>query len=201
MFIDLTLPIDERIPVFPGNPKPTIKQIATISENGWNEKQLTITSHCATHIDAPRHMIDNGKSLSDYPIESFVGEAVVFDVRGKSVIDINIDVVKQNDIVFFWTDHVKHIYETSYFENNPVLSKDMINRLVEKQISIIGIDSFTPDKEPFDYHKTLFHHDIRIVENLAYLEKIPKQRFFCYIFPLNIKEADGAPCRVVAEVK
>ena len=40
MFIDLTLPIDEHIPVFPGDPPAEIKQISTIIEKGWNEKQL-----------------------------------------------------------------------------------------------------------------------------------------------------------------
>ncbi len=201
MFIDLTLPIDIDIPVFPGDPQPKINQISTIAENGWNEKQLVITSHFATHIEAPIHMIENGKTLSDYPIESFIGEAIVFDVRGQSIIDVNVDDVKAKDIVFFHTDHIRHVYEPAYFENNPVLSKDIIEKLIEKEISIVGIDSFTPDNEPFSLHKRLFHHDIRIVENLTRLDQIPTRRFFCYIFPLYIKKADGAPCRVVAQVK
>lgn len=201
MFIDLTLPIDERIPVFPGDPKPEIKQISTIREKGWNEKQLTISSHFSTHIDAPNHMIANGKTLSDYPIASFIAEAVVFDVRGQSIIDVNVDIVKPRDFVFFWTNHIHHIYDSTYFENNPVLSEKTVLKLIEKEISILGIDSFTPDNEPFECHKELFSHDIRIVENLVHLDKIPQQRFLCYIFPLHVKEADGAPCRVVAEVK
>lgn len=201
MFIDLTLPIDEHIPVFPGDPPAEIKQISTIIEKGWNEKQLVITSHFATHIEAPLHMVENGKTLSDYPIDSFFGEAIVFDVRGQLIIDVNVDIVKPHDIVFFRTDHVNHIYEPTYFENNPVFSKETIENLIKKEISIIGIDSFTPDNEPYSLHKKLFHHDIRIVENLMHLDQIPSQRFFCYIFPLNIKEADGAPCRVVAQVQ
>lgn len=201
MFIDLTLPIDARIPVFPKSPLPRINQIATIAKNGWNEKQFVFTSHFSTHIDAPRHMLDVGKTLSDYPIDSFLGEAIVFDMRDQYVIDVNLDLVKQNDIVFFHTNHIQHIYDLNYFENNPVLSERTFHGLMDKNISILGIDSFTIDNEPFSFHKQLFKQDIRIVENLVNLDQIPSQRFFCYIFPLNIKDADGAPCRVVAQVK
>lgn len=200
MFIDLTLPIDERTPVFPGNPQPKITQISRIAENGWNEKQLTFTSHFSTHIDAPRHMIESGKALSDYPISSFIGEAVLFDVQGQAEIKVDTSEVKENDMVFFFTGYINHIYDKDYFLNNPVLSKHTVKQLIEKKISIIGIDSFTPDNEPFHLHKELFKRDILIVENMVHLEKIKKKRFLCYIFPLNIKDADGAPCRIVAEI-
>ena len=201
MFIDLTLPIDNQIPVFPGNPLPNIKQFSTIETKGWNEKQLTFTSHFSTHIDAPKHMIESGKTLSDYPIESFIGEAIVFDARNQSTIDVDVSKVKPGDFVFFFTGYSDHIYEKDYFEKNPVISESIIRKLIEKEISILGIDSFTPDNQPYPLHKLLFSHNIRIVENLANLDKISQQRFFCYIFPLNIKNADGAPCRVVAEIK
>jgi len=82
-----------------------------------------------------------------------------------------------------------------------VISERTIQRLVSKNISILGIDSFTPDNEPYLLHKLLFSHDIRIVEQLTNLERIHQKRFQCYIFPLNIVNADGSPCRVVAEIE
>ena len=35
--IDLTLPINDKTPTFPGDPKPEIKQVATIRVEGWND--------------------------------------------------------------------------------------------------------------------------------------------------------------------
>ena len=52
MISDLTMSIDEKTPVFPGDPMQEIKQIATLEKEGWTEKQLTFTSHFSTHIDA-----------------------------------------------------------------------------------------------------------------------------------------------------
>jgi kynurenine formamidase len=145
-------------------------------------------------------MIESGKTLSDYSIDSFIGQAVLFDVRGQNEINVDTSEIKENDMVFFFTDHIKHIHDPDYFSNNPIISKQTVASLTKNRISILGIDSFTPDNEPFHLHKDLFKHDIRIVENLVHLDKITRKRFTCYIFPLNIKDADGAPCRVVAEI-
>ncbi len=197
MILDLTLVIDERTPVFPDDPLQEIQQIATIKEKGWNEKRLAFNSHFGTHIDAPFHMLVYGKKLDEFPLETFFGEAVVIDVRGQKEIHAELHEVKKGDIVFFCTGHSKNVY-SDYFYNNPVLSEETARKLVEKKVKIVGIDSFSPDNHPFTVHKILLGKDILIVENLVNLEKLAGERVECVILPLKIKDADGAPCRVVA---
>lgn len=194
---DLSMGIDEKTPAFPGEPKPEIKQFATIEQNGWNEKSLVINSHLSTHIDAPAHMIKTGKTLTDFPISRFIGDAVVIDARGQQEINPDIDCVKVNDIVFFFTGHTDKAYTRDFFTNNPVITKETAMKLISKKIRIVGIDSFTPDNAPYDVHKLLFRHDILIVENLINLKELSGKRFRCYILPLKIMNADGAPCRIV----
>jgi len=192
---DLTMSIDERTPTFPGDPKQEIKQIATIGENGWNEKKLTFNSHFSTHIDAPFHMLENGKKLTDFPIETFIGDAIVIEI--KNGIEPNLDDVKAGDIVFFLTGQTKKAYSDNFFKDNLVITKETAQKLINKKVKIVGIDSFSPDNEPFEVHKMFFKNEILIVENLVNLEKLNGKRFKCYIFPLKIQDADGAPCRVV----
>lgn len=201
MIIDLTMTLDENTPTYPGDPKQEIKQLATVEKDGWNEKRLTFNSHFSTHIDAPLHMIKGGKTLTDFPIETFVGEAVVIDVRGQKEIQSDLEMVKENDIVFFLTDHTKKAYDKDFFENNPVITLKTAQKLVDKKIKIVGLDSFTPDNEPFETHKLFFKHDILIVENLINLGELNGKRFKCHILPLNIKNGDGAPCRVIATLE
>lgn len=196
-FFDLTMPIDESTPVFPGDTKQVIKQHATIKKNGWNEKRLTINSHFSTHIDAPFHMIKSGKKLTDFPIENFIGEAIVIDVKGQRKIKSNLENVKKGDIVFFYTGHVEKLYSAGFFNNNPVISKETAQKLIDKKVKIVGIDSYTPDNKPFPIHKLFFKHEILIVENLINLNRLKGKRFQCYILPLKIQDADGAPCRVI----
>jgi len=202
--IDLTMPLDNATPVYPGDPLPQINQIATIEEQGWNELSLKFNSHCGTHIDAPYHMLADGKKLDEFPIDSFIGSAIVVDGRKrneKNEIVAGLKQIKAIDFVFFCTGHVKNRYSQKYFENNPVISTKTAQELIEKKIKIAGIDSYTPDNEPFETHKLLFKHQIRIVENLVNLEQLIGKKFECTILPLNIKNADGAPCRVIAILK
>lgn len=198
MYLDLTMPIDQKTPVYPGDPKQKIKQFATISENGWNEKRLTFNSHFSTHIDAPIHMIENGKTLTDFPIETFMGEAIVLDARNQKESDLN--QVRENDIVFFFTGQTAKAYTNNFFKNAPMISKEVAQKLIDKKIKIFGLDSYSPDEEPFETHKLLLKHNILIVENLVNLDKLKGKRFKCYILPLKIQAADGAPCRVIAEI-
>jgi len=199
MIIDLTMEIDERTPVFPGDPKPDIRQAATIDKDGWNEKRLTFNSHFGTHIDAPFHMLPEGKKLTDFPPERFIGEAVVIDARGQDEIDSNLEAVKEGDIVFFFTGYSDNV-SGDYFEGGPVITSATAGKLVEKKAKIVGLDSWTPDKAPYDVHKMLFRNDILIVENLVNLGRLIGRRFECFVLPLKIRDADGAPCRVIARL-
>lgn len=195
---DFTMPIDERTPTFPGDPKQEIRQAATIRENGCNKKRLTFNSHFSTHIDAPFHMLEGGKKLTDYPIEHFIGDAIVVDARGTPKKEPSLADVKRNDIVFLETGHTKKAYSPEFYKDNPTITEGTAQELIDKQVKIVGIDSYTTDNEPFTIHKLLFKHDILLVENLVNLDKLMNKRFKCYIMPLNIKDGDGAPCRVIA---
>lgn len=219
--IDLTMMIDEQTPVFPDDPKQEIKQTSTIEKNGWNEKRISFNSHFSTHIDAPFHMLKEGKKLTDYPMNKFIGEGIVIDAKNNSELSLEcmkdnnlksylnkfkknklgLDDVKQDDIVFFCTGHTKKAGSKEFFENNPTISKSLAQKLVDKKVKIIGLDSFSPDNAPFEIHKLFFKHDILIVENLVNLDKLIGKRFQCFILPLKIKDADGAPCRVIGIIE
>ncbi len=194
--IDLTMPIDEKTPNFPGDPILNIKR-HNVKEHTFGKTFLEIQTHISTHVDAPSHMIEDGKTLSDFPINKFVGDAIVIDVRGQKNIEPNLSGVKEGDIVFFLTSHSDKAYESDYFENNPVITEKTAQKLIEKRISIIGLDSFTPDNEPYNVHKIFLKNDVLIVENLIDLNKLPGKRFQCFIMPMKITNADGAPCRVI----
>ncbi|MBI4173997.1 MAG: cyclase family protein [Candidatus Aenigmarchaeota archaeon] len=200
MIIDLTLSIDNKTPNWPGDPEIVIRQFSTAEKDGIGKKVLTFHSHFATHIDAPSHMLANGKTLSDYPMEKFVGAAIVLDARGQQEVEANLGSVKEGDIVFFLTAHSDKVYEKSYFANNPVLSPKTAQELVAKKIKMVGLDAPTPDNEPYALHKLFFKHDILIIENLVNLKGLVGKRFQCYVLPLKIQDGDGAPCRVIAAI-
>ena len=196
---DLSMDVDENTPVFPGDQKQELTQKAFIEKDGWNEKRLSFNSHFSTHIDAPLHMIDGGKSLSDFPVEYLTGEAICIDVHGQKTIESALEGVKANDIVFFYTGKTEQPLENLY-EDYPVLSRQTAEKLVETKVKIVGLDSWGPDGEPFSIHKILLGRNILIVENLVNLAPLAGKRFECFILPLKIRGGDGAPCRVIARL-
>jgi len=195
---DLTMMINSKTPIFPGDEKQEIKQINTIKKNGLNETRLSFSTHFGTHIDAPFHMIENGEKLTDYSLQRFIGDAIVIELRYPKP---DLSTIQPNDIVFFYTGHSNNATNTEYFENNPVLTTKIAEELIQKRVKVVGIDSFSPDNEPYEVHKLLFANKIPIVENLINLDKLLNQRFRCFILPLKLENADGAPCRVVGIIE
>jgi len=169
--IDLSQPLFNNMPVYPGDPEVIIKEIHTLEKEGWNLRNMTFTTHIGTHVNVPYHMVKDGKRLDKYSLDSFFGKAELYKkgmkfYHNKGIIfsSCNIDKKIADDLIKF---SPKFIGLSEKFEFNIALEK----LLLEK-----GIISF---------------------ENLINTEKLP-QSFTFYGVPLNIKEADGSPVRAFA---
>ncbi len=67
--------------VFPGDPPPDIDIVFTVPNDGFLVEEITSGTHTGTHIDAPIHFIDGGRSVDDLQAEDLVWPAYVIDVR------------------------------------------------------------------------------------------------------------------------
>ena len=87
-----------------------------------------------------------------------------------------------------------------YHKNHPVLSYELIDALIERKVSIIGIDfaGVRRGKEhtPADQHCA--DHGVFIVENLTGLDQVIGESVIS-TFPMNYAGLSGLPCRVIAE--
>ncbi|MFH1829701.1 MAG: cyclase family protein [Pseudomonadota bacterium] len=200
MIIDLTMDVSEETFPFPGCPGAEICYISTVDEGGSNVKKISLNSHFGTHVDAPYHMLADGKKLDEYDANTFVGQASIVDVVGKKQIteehvpsDISVP------ILIFKTRHSNNYKSQQYFSNNPVLTKDAAEAIARTGVKIVGLDSFTVDNKPYTVHKILFKKNILILENLVGLDKLGEHAKFI-VAPLKLTNADGAPARVFAEV-
>ena len=52
----------------------------TISDQGWNTRNLHLYSHAGTHMDAPLHFVDGGSTIDDVSLSKCVGPAWVIDI-------------------------------------------------------------------------------------------------------------------------
>ena len=206
--IDLTLTVSEKIPTFPGSPKPHFIEWETIPKDGYNLELLFLSTHTGTHIDAPFHFVKNGKKIHEINPERLVNEAVLIRVgknsnRSISKTDIQNFEQKNGKIengstVIFYTGWQKNLNKEFYFSENPGLSVSAAKYLVSKKINMVGIDSPSIDlgtDSKFSVHHILAKNNILIVENLANLNKIKSNNFHLITSPLKLKNATGSPIR------
>jgi arylformamidase len=197
--IDLSLPCDETVRPFPGDAGFTWQAIATLPVDGCNSRRICVGSHFSTHVDAPFHMLADGKRLDQYPPDRWLGRAAVVDVRGRERIGpADLPDSPGAPFVLLFTGHEERRGDADFFDRYPELTVAAAEKLAAAGVTLVGIDSFTVDGPPYDAHRALMAADILIVENLTGLGRLPV-RVRLVVAPLKLTAADGAPARVLAE--
>lgn len=79
--MDLSRPLEPGMPVFPGDPEFGSSPVGTVARDGAAVAALHLSTHTGTHVDAPAHVLPDGPTLDDLPLDLFTGPAVVLDVR------------------------------------------------------------------------------------------------------------------------
>src|ERR1035438_6159720 len=87
--IDLSHLLNEHITVYPDTVGPKFEVMNTVEQHGFAEMQVTMVLHSGTHIDAPCHILKDTKSLCQFPVEQFMGTAIVIPCQQKAAIDID----------------------------------------------------------------------------------------------------------------
>lgn len=201
MYIDLSVVLSQQTPVYPGDMPIKIEPAGKIEQDGFNDHVVSINTHVGTHIDAPLHMIANGKTLDQIPVEQLVGRGVLITVDEEFDIEpVRQAGIRAGDIVLFRTGMSEHYREPNYFEQYPAMSEAMAQYLVSQKVRMVGVDTGSIDNlDGFPIHKILLGGDVLIIENLANLDRLIGKEFKVYALPIKLA-LDGAPARIIAEI-
>ncbi|MFG1707696.1 cyclase family protein [Nonomuraea sp. M3C6] len=208
-FVDLSVPIETGMPVYPGDPEVSAGPALTVARDGVNVLGLHLGSHSGTHVDAPFHIDDSLPTLDELPLERFSGPAVVVDARGlapRSPIGPGrFQEVDAPAIVLVATGWSAH-WGTDAYQAHPFLTEEAAALLVERGIRTVGIDALSVDPTPaddFPAHRVLCGAHAVIAENLTGLDRLLAARgrpIEVFMLPIRLAGADGAPVRAVARV-
>lgn len=204
-YIDLSHTFVDNMPAFPGDPATMLKQKTSIAKEGYTDHQLTTMMHVGTHMDAPLHMIEGGKYMSEIPVEHFVGPGLLIDVRGQKTVDADLLrelKIPSGGIALVLTGMDKKYKTPGYETEYSPLTEDLARAMVDAGVKIVGLDFINPDnEETYPVHKILLSKEVLIIENLTNLESlVGVQSFDVFAFPMKL-HAEAAPVRVVARVK
>ncbi|MBQ4065693.1 MAG: cyclase family protein [Clostridia bacterium] len=167
----------------------------------WENTAKSLVGHLGTHFD----VMDK-----EFPLVYTKRKGVVFDVshvRGRdvAVTDVALDRVEEGAFVAFRTAFLEEeVYGSPrYFKEHPELSQELINALLDRGVSIIGVDcaGIRRGKEHVPADQRCADRGVFVVENLDNLQAVLALDvpFTVRTYPMNITGVTGLPCRVVVE--
>ena len=205
MIYDVTVPITNTMPTWPGDPAVQLLPKSHLSRDKSHTVRLTaieMGSHTGTHIDAPYHFVEGGRRLHEIPLEQLIGKVTVFEIAGvRSIGRKELERLGWNGVerVLFKTENSKHWQDGKFYEDFVYLDPEGAELLVERGVRLVGIDYLSIDKfesEKHPAHFVLLPKNIVILEGLN-LNSVPAGEYTLFALPLNLQDADGAPMRVI----
>jgi kynurenine formamidase len=216
--IDLTHPLSAETPHWSGNcgfQKKICSDYADwASETKFRVHQIEMYAGIGTHMDAPLHCFEHGKSIADIELEKLFVPCVVIDIPANASENyrlqpediINFEKTKtkieKNTFVIVRTGWGKHWHNPSKYRNElifPSVAATAAELLLEKDIVGIGIDTLSPDIPQHDYpvHNIMLGAGKYIIENIANAHLLPAYGSTICALPIKIKDGTEAPIRLV----
>ena len=231
--VDLTHPFDERTIYWPTSPSTfRLEQLSHgVTPGGffYAANAFCTPEHGGTHIDAPIHFAENGRTLDQVPLEQLIGPAVVIDVAAQAAADPDYRLsaadlaawearhgaVPLGSIVLLrtgwsrrWPDRKSYLGDDTPGDASrlhfPAYGEEAARILVgDRKVAALGVDTASIDHGPsqdFRVHRVANGANVPGLENLAHLEELPELGAWVIALPVKIAGGSGGPLRVVALV-
>lgn len=203
-YYDISVPISNGGAVYPGNPEIRITPQQEISKGGSaNVSSLSFGSHTGTHVDAPKHMFDDGVSVDKLPLDALMGPAVLVDVgmevRGVGEKELRLHELKGHTRILIKTRNSSFIRDPQFREDYSFLSPDGADYLLSLGVKLVGVDYFSIEQFHSGHHRAhnaLLGAGVVIVEGLD-LSLPPLGPYELRVLPLRLAGLDGAPARAI----
>ena len=184
--------------VFPGDPAPEKTVMMKISEGAvCNLSALRMCAHNGTHVDAPYHFIDSGKTVDQVSLERFVGYAYVashegdLSAEGAESILAKARAAAENSGIPGCDCQSRILVR-----GKATVTEDAAMVFAGSGILLFGNESQTvgPEDAPMAVHRIMLGSEIVLLEGIR-LQEAEDGVWFLNAAPLNLGGADGAPCR------
>ena len=179
--------------VYPGDPVPKKESVLSI-KNGdvCNLTSFSMCAHNGTHIDAPNHFIDDGKTVDKMDLSRLVGYAYVYECNG---------ILTSHDAKRILekarNDH-NDSYKRILLKGDTEISYEAAEVFANESIFLLGNESQTvgPADAPMAVHKLLLGKEIALLEGIR-LGDVEEGVYFLYAAPISLDGCDGAPVRAI----
>ena len=191
--IDITQPIDEASPVYPGDASLSIER--TASEPAI-VSAFRMSPHLGTHVDAPLHLHRKGDA-SAIDCSRLLGQCQVVGISRSSgaISPEDFPCITEKRVLIRTGFVARDVWDNAF----AYLSTESVQWLISQGVDVIGID--TPSIDSADSHHLPSHicaidADVLILENLRLTEVRPAI-YQLIALPLKINGLEASPVRAV----
>lgn len=175
-------------PVYDGDPETRAERIKSIENgDGYNLSEISMSVHSGTHIDAPLHFCEDGKSIDNIRLNTFFGKCTVISVGG---------ILTGEDMERLLPYCKRRVL--FHGEGKTFISHSAAIVLAESRVVLVGTDaqSIAPSFDEEKTHRELARAGIAILENLN-LSAIDDGEYDLCAFPIKLGGLEAAPCRAI----
>lgn len=211
---DLSQPVFSNCPQYPDkNPRPAqIRLFYMLAVQGVNKEIVEISTHTGTHCDAPYHFFEDGKTIDQIPLDTYVGPAVIIDLRGKAPgaaieradIERAGSEIEAGDVVLLNTGWGHKRANTKEFLTQYVyMGGEAAQFCVDRGVKGVGIDAvslggYDDPAKSGPAHKTMLGNGKFIVEELYFPDEVMDGRKRLFVAaPVKLQGTGGAWTRAM----
>jgi arylformamidase len=215
-YVDLSHTIEHGMVTYKGFPGPVICDFMSreASKKFYAEGtsfqigKIEMIANTGTYVDSPFHRFENGKDISEMPVEKFADlSAVVVRVNNMTGRAVDRDAFLKTDVrgkaVLVHTGWARHWRTEQYLEGHTFLTEAAAVHLKEQGAVFVGIDSMNIDDTSGGtrpVHTVLLGAEIPVAEHLCDLERLPLSGFSFSAVPAKVKGFGTFPVRAFAKL-
>lgn len=203
--IDISVPINGKIPHWPGGTRAKLRRISKIKkEYGCNESSLDMNLHTGTHIDAPLHFISDGKTSNQILLNTFIGDVFVAHLpRVSKISSFELKTIKipkgVKKVLFKTSNSLLWNKNIAQFNKKYVgITADGALWLAKQNFKLIGVDylSVAGFDETVAVHKILLGKEMVLLEGIN-LSFVKSGLYGLICLPISILGTEASPVRAV----
>ena len=203
--IDITVPLTTRMPVWPGHKGIRVTPTMRLEDgDSSNVSRLDLNLHTGTHVDAPRHFLQNGTTVEQLPLGVLIGPSYVAhlpdaaDVTPRNLTDLNLPSGIERLLLRTRNSELWAAKTTEFREDFVALTREAAQWIVDRKISLIGVDYLSVQRYNDDSqtHQILLGADTVVLEGLN-LSNVETGFYELICLPLKLVGAEAAPARAI----
>ncbi|HSL24115.1 MAG TPA: cyclase family protein [Vicinamibacterales bacterium] len=190
---------------------------------------LCTPEHGGTHLDAPRHFYESGRTTEQIPLDQLIAPAVVIDVTTRAAADRDYRLTREDVLQFEkahgpiakgtivllrtgwsrrWPEAKAYLGDDTPGDASklsfPSYGAEAARLLVEERgVAALGVDTASIDygrSTDFQVHRIAAARNVPGFENLTNLDRLPPRGASVIALPMKIEGGSGGPLRAIALV-